>query len=136
MGVIEDRVVLFPSGRTGVERIREQGGVVREPFTGLPRPAPVNRLPIRRTRRVGSGRLPRQRRRCPTTTTRQACSHLTREGRPVLATGGHDGVLRLWEPETGGLVHALPVGAPINALLTMDSLLVIGPRDGLIALDS
>ncbi|MEV5123718.1 WD40 repeat domain-containing protein [Streptomyces decoyicus] len=61
---------------------------------------------------------------------------LTREGRPLLATGGHDGVLRLWEPETGGLVHALPVGAPINALLTMDSLLVIGSRDGLIALES
>ncbi len=61
---------------------------------------------------------------------------LTREGRPVLATGGHDGVLRLWEPETGGLVHALPVGAPINALVSMDSLLVIGSRDGLIALES
>ncbi|MEU8351441.1 MULTISPECIES: WD40 repeat domain-containing protein [unclassified Streptomyces] len=61
---------------------------------------------------------------------------LTREGRPVVATGGRDGVLRLWEPRTGGLVHALPVGAPINALLTMDGLLVIGTRDGLIALES
>ncbi|MFD3519897.1 hypothetical protein [Streptomyces sp. NPDC058653] len=60
---------------------------------------------------------------------------LTPEGRPLVATGGHDGVLRLWEPETGGLVHALPVGAPINALLTMDGLLVIGSRDGLIALE-
>ncbi|MET9859582.1 WD40 repeat domain-containing protein [Streptomyces smyrnaeus] len=61
---------------------------------------------------------------------------LTREGRPVVATGGHDGVLRLWEPETGGLVHALPVGAPINALLATDNLLVVGSRDGLIALGS
>jgi WD40 repeat protein len=61
---------------------------------------------------------------------------LMREGRPVVATGGHDGVLRLWEPETGELVHALPVGAPINTLLTMDSLLFIGSRDGLIALES
>ncbi|WP_432164570.1 WD40 repeat domain-containing protein [Streptomyces sp. bgisy031] len=60
---------------------------------------------------------------------------LTRAGRRMVATGGDEGVLRLWEPETGELVHALPVGAPINTLLAVDGLLVIGSGDGLIALE-
>ncbi|WP_306316938.1 MULTISPECIES: WD40 repeat domain-containing protein [unclassified Streptomyces] len=64
----------------------------------------------------------------------------TRTGRRMVATGGDEGVLRLWDPETGERetgepAHALPVGAPINALVVVDGLLVIGSRDGLIALE-
>ncbi|UCA52075.1 WD40 repeat domain-containing protein [Streptomyces sp. WA6-1-16] len=61
---------------------------------------------------------------------------VTREGREVVATGGPEGSLRLWASDTGTLIHVLPVGTPINALLAMGSVLIIGSRDGLLALES
>ncbi|WTW94138.1 WD40 repeat domain-containing protein [Streptomycetaceae bacterium NBC_01309] len=38
-------------------------------------------------------------------------------GPAMLASGGHDGTVRLWDPTDGSLVHSIPLGSAVHALL-------------------
>jgi WD40 repeat protein len=69
------------------------------------------------------------------------------DGRAILVSGSHDGFIRLWHPRSGELIHAIPLGVAIHALLQqhMDqrsrertddgASIVVGIRNGVLTLD-
>lgn len=69
------------------------------------------------------------------------------DGRTLLASGGFDGTIRLWNCATGAAVHTIPVGVPVHALRQQQSdtraaertgngaTLTVGLRTGILVLD-
>jgi WD domain, G-beta repeat len=68
-------------------------------------------------------------------------------GRALLVSGGHDGTVRLWNPATGQHLRAIPLAAPVHALLQQPpnqpsrertgngATVTVGLRTGVLALD-
>ena len=67
--------------------------------------------------------------------------------RTLLASGSHDGTIRLWHPTTGELIHIIPLGVPVHALLQQrpdqssrhrtddGASITVGLRTGVLTLD-
>ena len=68
-------------------------------------------------------------------------------GRTILVSGSHDGTVRLWHPTTGELIHTIPLGVPVHALLQQQpdersrqrtddgASITVGLRTGVLTLD-
>lgn len=56
-------------------------------------------------------------------------------GRPLLISGGEDGIVRLWDPDTGNQLMMMRRRAIVNALAGYGPSLAIGDEEGLSVID-
>jgi WD40 repeat protein len=57
------------------------------------------------------------------------------DGRTLLASGGTDGTVRLWDPATGAPILTLVIGERVHSLAAVDGGLAVGLESGIVVLD-
>jgi WD40 repeat protein len=55
-------------------------------------------------------------------------------GRPLLASGGNDGAVRIWDPETGACPLTIPTHYPPHAVTWVADSLAIGLGAGILVI--
>jgi len=54
------------------------------------------------------------------------------DGRTLLASGGTDGTVRLWDPATGAPILTLVIGERVHSLAAVDGGLAVGLESGIV----